>query len=364
MNTSVNPESPAGNVKRLWRVRTDKGETFGPADLATLKTWAQDGRLGPAHQISEDDQHWTGVTTLPELEMDWVTEIMPGTFYGPIHKNALQELVREGSVRTAVPLYQRATSTDRVPSPQEHQMETRLRESQREFARRAAESDRQLAALRGELEQARAALRARDLEFDAERQEHKAALARTQAEMMKREGLITTLEAEAQRIEQLSLERQSLEVRLADAERLSAEHTRLMTQQREELEQARARQRETERHASLLKERLTGQERENDALRGAIRAQQLRLGSVRKLLQQATTSLGETETATDAIVIEAPAAAAATTAFPTVLPPLATPSGSAIKPGLSLADLEAQAHHELRQLNQKGGTLFKGRAKG
>jgi hypothetical protein len=135
-----------------------------------------------------------------------------------------------------------------------------------------------------------------------------------------------------------------------------------VAQQREELEQARVLHREADRHANILKDRLSGHERETEGLRTSVRALQLRLGSVRKLLQQASSSLGEPDEATDAVVIEAPSPATelAPCQGP---PPLATPAGNAVKPGMSLADLEAQAQRELRQLNHKGGALFKGRAK-
>jgi hypothetical protein len=292
--------------KSLWRIRTEKGEVFGPSDLATLKVWAQDGRLAPTHQISDDERTWMSVTTLPDLEMDWVAEVMTGSFYGPIHKSAMVELVREGSIRATAPLFQRSTPSGRAPSEHEHQLENRVRELQQETARRGAAADALLAVTRGELEQARAALRARDLEFDAERQEHKGALARIQAELLKRDSRINSLETDAQRLEQLARERGILETRLADAERQTSDHNRLVSQQREEVEQARALQREADRHANLLKDRLSGHERETEALREATRALQLRLGSVRKLLQQASCSLGTQDETTDAVVIESP----------------------------------------------------------
>ncbi len=360
---SANEPKAASNGpgQLLWRIRTEKGDTFGPADLATLKTWALDGRLAPTHQASIDGQTWVAVTSMPELEMDWLAEVMSGSFYGPIHKKAMTELIKEGSISAAAPLFCRGTPQARAASEQEQQLENRVRELQQQLAGRTAEQEQRLAALRGELEQARSSLGARDLEFDAERQEHKAALARLQAELFKRDGRISALETDVPRIEQLARDRQDLEARLSEAERRTAEHTRLTAQQREELDQSRALQRESERHAAQLKERLTSRERDHESLQESVRSLKLRFGSARKLLQQASASLGEIDEATDAEIVVTPSAGGTAMDGP---PPLATPAGSAVKPGMSLADLEAQAQRELRQLGNKGGSLFKGRAKG
>ena len=347
-------------AKRQWRVRTEKGDIFGPADLATLKAWAKDGRLAPTHQISTDGQTWDAVTSMPDLEMDWVAEVTPGLFYGPIHADAMTELVRERVIGAATPRFQRTKSNVRMPSERELQLEAGIRELQQQLASRVAELESQLAAARGEQEQARSTLGARDLEFDAERQEQKASLARLQAELLKRDGRIAALEADAQRLEKLVRERQALEVRLADADRMAAEHARQTAQQREALEQSLTVQREAEHTAALLKERLTSHERETESLREAARALKLRLGSARKLMQQASASLGGVEEATDAEIVGAPTPSPGTARDGP--PPVATPAGG-VKPGMSMADLEAQAQRELRQLGNNGGSLFKSRAK-
>ncbi len=92
---------------RHWRIRTDKGDIFGPADIATLKVWAKNGRLAPMHQISEDGCTWCPVTSLSELEMDCLAEVTSGCFYGPIHQEAMSDLVREGAVPAGAPLFKR-----------------------------------------------------------------------------------------------------------------------------------------------------------------------------------------------------------------------------------------------------------------
>jgi hypothetical protein len=362
------PASGAG--KTMWRIRTEKGDTFGPADTATLKAWAKDGRLAPTHQVSDDGVTWVPVTSMAELEMDWVAEVTPGSFYGPIHRDALAELTREGSISATVPRFQRAAHahTRHGPSEREQQLESRVRELQQQLSSRVAELEGLVAAAKGELEQSRSSLSARDLEFDAERQEQKASAARLQAELLKRDGRITALEADVRRFELLARERQALEARAGEAERLAAEHTRRVEQLREETEQAHAQQREAERTVARLQEAVAAHDRDTAGLHDTVRAQKLRLESVRKLLQQASSALGNLEEATDAELVE-PVAATPSPNPPSGHakdgpPPHATPATGGVKPGMSLADLEAQAQRELRQLGSKGSSLFKGRTKG
>jgi hypothetical protein len=96
----------AGGDKR-WLVKNEQGETFGPVDFETLKLWAQDGRLAPTNTLSDDKTTWSAVTQFPELEMDWVAEVSPGVFYGPIHKLALESLKKEGSLPAEAIVFQR-----------------------------------------------------------------------------------------------------------------------------------------------------------------------------------------------------------------------------------------------------------------
>lgn len=344
----------AAPARRQWRVRSEKGETFGPADLDTLKSWARDGRLAPSHLISDDGHSWVPVTTLTDLSMDWVAEVTTGSFYGPIHVDALAELVREGAISAAAPTFRRSSPKDQSAIEREQALEARLLEVQQQLYARLGDLEAQLGAAQGELDQSRSLVSAKDLEFDAERQEQKAAGARLQAELLKREGRIAALEKDVQRFETAARDRQAIEPRLAEAERQAADGRRQADALRHDLEQARAAQREAERNLALLRERVAHQDRESAALKESARTLKLRLDSARKLLQQAAKAVEETEEVTDAEVIDAVAPAA--TDGP---PPHATPPAGGVKPGMSLADLEAQAQRELRQLRGKGAGIFK-----
>ena len=169
------------------------------------------------------------------------------------------------------------------------------------------------------------------------------------------------LDKDIQRLEQLARDRQTFEAQLADAERQTAEHQRLHQQTQGELEQVRSAHREMERNTALLRERAATHEQEVQTLRETARTLKLRLESARKLLQQAASAMGGVNEATDAELVDVPSPGTAKDGPP----PLASPAGGGIKPGMSLADLEAQAQRELRQLGGKGAALFKGRgAKG
>ena len=99
-----------------WFVKNEHGETFGPVPFETLKEWALDGRLAPASLISENGTAWSPVIRLPGLEMDWVAEVSPGMFYGPIHYQALKGLQKDGSIAPTAPLFVRSTGAT-IPRP-------------------------------------------------------------------------------------------------------------------------------------------------------------------------------------------------------------------------------------------------------
>jgi hypothetical protein len=356
--STPNGKQPAPAApKRAWRIRTEKGEVFGPADLATLKVWARDGRVAPTSELSEDGTAWFPVTNVIELEMDWVAEVTPGTFYGPVHRAALDELIRDGSLAAGAHLFRRFDpDAPEAPSARERELEDRLHSAQQTLFARIGELESLLAARSGEFDQAQAALSARDLEFDAERQELRASANRLQAELLKRDGRIGVLEKEAVRQEQAGKDRRAVEVRLAEAEKSLADLSREREQDRRHLEQARQGQRDAEKSATALRDRQNAGQHELETAREAARALRLRLDSIRKLLQQAASAAGAVEEPRENPVIDIDSEAAEPQ---TGAPPLAAAPGAA-KPGLSLVELEAQAQRELRQLGQNGGKGGKG----
>ena len=97
-----------GDAKaKVWFVRNEQGVRFGPVDFETLKAWACDGRVGPANEISANGTDWQPAAEQRGLEMDWVAEVSPGRFYGPIHKDAMRDLVKEGAITGQAELFRR-----------------------------------------------------------------------------------------------------------------------------------------------------------------------------------------------------------------------------------------------------------------
>lgn|GEM_PF-1208054 len=96
----------------------EQGETFGPVTVETLRAWAQDGRLAPTSMVSENAADWSPVAHFPGLGMDWVVETSPGAFYGPIHLQALEGLLKDGTIAASAILFARRDSMTDAPPQQ------------------------------------------------------------------------------------------------------------------------------------------------------------------------------------------------------------------------------------------------------
>lgn len=83
---------------QTWYVKNMADKVFGPIDLETLKGWVKDGRIEPLAGVSSDLKNWMLAPMRPELEMNWVVENEPGQFYGPTHRNVLDDLKKAGSL--------------------------------------------------------------------------------------------------------------------------------------------------------------------------------------------------------------------------------------------------------------------------
>jgi hypothetical protein len=148
-----------GSSAKSWFVRNDQGGRFGPVDFETVKAWACDGRIGPSNEVSDNGSVWRQAASLEELEMDWVAEVTPGNFYGPIHRSAMQGLVSEGAISKQARLFCRSGSgagTGAAADAGTGSAEA-LRLAEQEAARRAAalesrclEAERRVAELESE----------------------------------------------------------------------------------------------------------------------------------------------------------------------------------------------------------------------
>ena len=107
----------ADNAKE-WFVRTEDGRVYGPADVASLVAWAQDGRIEPSGFVSRDRLSWTPAQLMPELEMKWLIETEPGKVFGPFNRALVISLFARGSVSADAKAYRlHELPVDRDPPP-------------------------------------------------------------------------------------------------------------------------------------------------------------------------------------------------------------------------------------------------------
>ena len=64
------------------------GNVYGPADIASLVSWAEDGRIDPSSSLSKDRIRWTPAQLMGELEMKWLVELEPGKPLGPYNRRS------------------------------------------------------------------------------------------------------------------------------------------------------------------------------------------------------------------------------------------------------------------------------------
>ena len=88
-----------------WYVRTSDGNVYGPADVASLVSWAEDGRIDPSSSLSKDRIKWTPAQLMDELGMKWLVELEPGKPIGPYNRKFLISSHAEGSLPDRAKLY-------------------------------------------------------------------------------------------------------------------------------------------------------------------------------------------------------------------------------------------------------------------
>ena len=79
-----------------WYVRHPDGEVYGPFVLDELIRQAAEFRVAPDYKVSTNKKDWFLASDLEPLGMNWVVRMPDGSDYGPVHLNALREMVQEG----------------------------------------------------------------------------------------------------------------------------------------------------------------------------------------------------------------------------------------------------------------------------
>lgn len=334
---------------RKWKVRSDDGTVFGPVDKQTLIAWAKDGRLAPNHMMSCDDATWVPVTSCPELAMDWVVEMFPGRFHGPINHDAMAELLRNGDVKPSMAQFARVASLDESPSSVKSANESLRRQIdalRSDFSARAAELEARISELETKNSELSGTLSTRDVEFDAERQAFRANESKLQAELAKAQSQVAVMKKAAEtaaRRENAHVADVAriaeLEGRLADAaseaEKKAKDAAALEADLRRAVRDSESTLEEERRATASMRAKFNGLEEK-------CRTQRQRDESLRKLLKQAMDSLGVASVDSSEVVIEA------TDDMVSMNPPLSPKAGA---PSV-LGAIEAQAQREISSYNE------------
>lgn len=335
---------------KKWKVRADDGSVFGPVDKQTLVAWAKDGRLAPSHMMSCDDAKWVPVASCPELAMDWVVELQPGRFHGPINHDAMAELLRDGSVAPSMALFSRVASIDDAPSSiksENDSLRGQIEALRSDFSARAAELEGRISELETKNSELTGTLSTRDVEFDAERQSLKANELKLQAELAKAQSQIEVLKKAAESAARRDNAHAAdvariaeLEKRLADAVADGEKKARDAATQEADLRRAI---RDSESTLEDERRATASMRAKFNGLVEKSKTQRQRDESLRKLLRQAIDSIGMAPMDGDEVVIEA------TDDMISIGQPPSSPKAEA--PSM-LGAIEAQARKEISSINE------------
>ena len=109
---------------KIWYVRTENGNVYGPATASSLVAWAKDGRIDPASYVSANRTDWVPAQLIPDLEMDWLVETVPGEVFGPFNREVVIRLSKDGRLSESVSIYRRyELAVDQDPEPVEKRVE-------------------------------------------------------------------------------------------------------------------------------------------------------------------------------------------------------------------------------------------------
>ena len=99
-------------------MKTADGNVYGPADVASLVKWAEDGRIDYSVSISKDRISWSPAHLMRELAMEWLVEVEPGRVLGPYNRRYMIASRNDGSLPEEMRLYRlHAFPIDQDPPP-------------------------------------------------------------------------------------------------------------------------------------------------------------------------------------------------------------------------------------------------------
>lgn len=272
------------------------------------------------------------------VEKDWLALSSLTEVFGPFTHEELKSYVAAGQIQPDARFFQRQPSLDGC--------EVRLAS----LAHRATDAEDRLRAADANVARLTADVKAKDLEFEGERQQLSADLSKVRAELLRRDAELETLRRHEARLAELEKANVELEARVQEAE-----------------QQASATVAASEREARRQKERADRLDAALQALRAAFQDRARRIGALTETLRSLAA-----ETPPEEPPADAPAASAAPALRPVsprravedaeiiVGPPASQPvkdsaSKSTVQGGAQLASIEAQAQQELARLRERGG---------
>lgn len=98
---------------RQWFLRTGGESVFGPVSTQGLIVWAEQGRILPGHEVSNDRKKWVQAVSVDLLDMRWYVDDGEGELRGPLNKLAAEALIKSGKVNEGAQL----VSADEVEMP-------------------------------------------------------------------------------------------------------------------------------------------------------------------------------------------------------------------------------------------------------
>ena len=106
------------NSMKEWYVRMSDGNVYGPANVESLVSWAEEGRIEPTSSLSKDRIEWTPAQLMSELEMKWLVEVEPGKTTGPYNRKFLIASSADGSLPAGAKVYRlHEFPVDKDPPP-------------------------------------------------------------------------------------------------------------------------------------------------------------------------------------------------------------------------------------------------------
>ena len=84
--------------QRQWFLRINGETVFGPVSTQGLVVWAEQGRILPGHEVSQDRKKWVQAVAVELLDMRWFVDDGDGELRGPLNRMAADALIKSGKV--------------------------------------------------------------------------------------------------------------------------------------------------------------------------------------------------------------------------------------------------------------------------